>query len=318
MFRTQRKLNRPAIPLVQLLDFVPRPGMRWIVSGKPKPSSEGFSINFKVGPAEQDDIAFHFNPRFVKRQVARNARTNKAWRSDHEDSTPYFPFEKYKHFQVEITCLADGFEVKVNGESFTKFKHRYDLHRITHLNIDGQVDVDSVEFGYVGNDRSIQEPFLTFHNPMSMFTLPLDRRLTRGSEMIITGRATADKFGFNYHCGPDATYDYAFRFSPEFGAQRVVRNSMVRQKWNPNAEFISSYFPFRQRELFTIRCVCHNDKFSVYVNDVHFCDFTYKVPLYRVSYFEIDGGIDIENVTVQWQPMDDPKVQQENWGKPLY
>uniref|UniRef100_H2XU68 Galectin n=1 Tax=Ciona intestinalis TaxID=7719 RepID=H2XU68_CIOIN len=287
MFRTQQLLNRPAIPLVQLLDFVPRPGMRWIVSGKPKPSSEGFSINFKVGPAEQDDIAFHFNPRFVKRQVARNARTNMAWRSDHEDSTPYFPFEKYKHFQVEITCLADTFKVKVNGESFTKFKHRYDLHRITHLNIDGQVDVDSVEFGYVGSDRK------------SMFTLPLERRLTSGYEITIIGRATAHMFGFNYHCGPDPTNDYAFRFFPDFGTQRVVRNFMINKVWNPNPEVISSYFPFRQRELFTIRCVCHNDKFSVYVNDVHFCDFTYKVPLYRISFFEIDGGIDIENITVQ-------------------
>uniref|UniRef100_H2Y7R1 Galectin n=1 Tax=Ciona savignyi TaxID=51511 RepID=H2Y7R1_CIOSA len=260
MFRTQRKLNEPAIPFNQCLEYLLRPGMKWVITGKPTPSIEKFSVNFKAGPAEGDDIALRLNPRFQTRSVVRNARTNGAWRKDFEESTPFFPFEKYKSFRIEITCLADKFKIDVNGDHFANYKHRYDLHQITHLNIDGQVDIDTVEFLYTGTDPNIQEPSVTYYNPTSMFTMKLDRHLKRGTEVIVRGMGR-DVFGMNFHCGPSATDNYAFRFSPEFNAQRVVRNSMIGKVWNPHAEVITSFFPFRQKESFTLRCICDNSKF---------------------------------------------------------
>ncbi|KAL8603608.1 hypothetical protein ACOMHN_005550 [Nucella lapillus] len=138
-----RRLDEPFV------DAVPgklEPG-NWIqVVGAPDDDADRFAVNLQCGPSmENDNIAFHFNPRFSQGEVVRNSREGGDWGSE-ETEQPFFPFEPEDRFELMFVMLGHGFRVFVNHHHFADFDHRMSPNDITHLFLSGSCDYYEPEF----------------------------------------------------------------------------------------------------------------------------------------------------------------------------
>uniref|UniRef100_A0A673N7M5 Galectin n=1 Tax=Sinocyclocheilus rhinocerous TaxID=307959 RepID=A0A673N7M5_9TELE len=95
-------------------------------------NADQFELNFKTGPSENDDIAFHFNAR-MDRKVVMNSFRNRGWEA--EESVSDNPFKKGQPFEMFIVVKSEGYVVKL----YT-FKHRIPLEKVSMLNISGNVN----------------------------------------------------------------------------------------------------------------------------------------------------------------------------------
>lgn len=75
-----------------------------------------FDINLYTGPADGDDIAFHFNPR-IGQYTALNSFRNGQWET--EESAPNKPFTAGAPFYMFVVITPNGYEVSV------KYVHKY-------------------------------------------------------------------------------------------------------------------------------------------------------------------------------------------------
>ncbi|XP_046711921.1 galectin-5-like isoform X2 [Silurus meridionalis] len=114
-----------------------------IIQGEVNPNAERFSINL----ARNEDIAFHFNPRFNEDGIAvlvRNTMINDVWGTE-ERTAPSFPFVPGKPFEVKILCTQTEYKVAVNGAHMFEYKHRFlELDQINHLTILQDVKLTAV------------------------------------------------------------------------------------------------------------------------------------------------------------------------------
>ena len=88
-----------------------------------------FHINLQE---DEDNVAFHFNPRQQGDLVVRNTKEGGDWQEEERD-IPYFPFNEGRTFQIKIEVTSECFRVYVNGRYFLDYAHRMDLHRIRAL-----------------------------------------------------------------------------------------------------------------------------------------------------------------------------------------
>ncbi|XP_077523372.1 galectin-4-like [Amblyomma americanum] len=106
-----------------------------------------FFISFQCG-GHGSDIAFHFSPRFLIKEVVRNSFRNGKWGTE-ERKTHGFPCAPGVNFDLLIRVLDSCFAVAVNGLHYLQFEHRLrPLQRVTHLSVEGDVDVECCKFEY--------------------------------------------------------------------------------------------------------------------------------------------------------------------------
>ncbi|KAH8027701.1 hypothetical protein HPB51_007251 [Rhipicephalus microplus] len=77
-----------------------KPGLMVYVSGRPHSEATSFSLNFQCGGLGSD-IAFHFNPRFHRKEMVRNSFQDGDWGTE-ERKCHGFPFTPGVHFDVLI------------------------------------------------------------------------------------------------------------------------------------------------------------------------------------------------------------------------
>uniref|UniRef100_A0A2H1WC41 Galectin n=1 Tax=Spodoptera frugiperda TaxID=7108 RepID=A0A2H1WC41_SPOFR len=107
----------------------------------PRPSRKPtFGIDFQYN----NDIAFHFNPRFTSNTIVRNHYVGGSWGSPEEDAP--LPLIRGTPFDILFICHYDRFEVIINGAHFCDFFHRVPFHRITNLTVGQDVAIESIEF----------------------------------------------------------------------------------------------------------------------------------------------------------------------------
>lgn len=121
------------------------PGTMVRVSGRPRPNATRFAINFQTGPSlnPRDDLALHLSPCFTPPRVVRNSLRHGAWGLEEAWGTgvvvsPHQPFE------IIILAEHDQFKIAINGGHYCEFKYRISYQEITHLTIDGDVDIDRI------------------------------------------------------------------------------------------------------------------------------------------------------------------------------
>uniref|UniRef100_A0A672N564 Galectin n=1 Tax=Sinocyclocheilus grahami TaxID=75366 RepID=A0A672N564_SINGR len=71
-------------------------------------NADQFELNFKTGPSDNDDIAFHFNPR-MDQKVVMNSFRNGGWEA--EESVSDNPFIKGQPFEMFIVVKSEGYVV---------------------------------------------------------------------------------------------------------------------------------------------------------------------------------------------------------------
>lgn len=131
-----------------------RAGTMVKIQGKVPPQAVRFAINYQLGPTlnPRDDIAIHVSPRFPEGIVTRNHIESMTWGME-ENAGPLW-IQPGQEFEIMILCDYHCYKIAINGRHFTEFAHRLPFIKVTHLVIDGDVEVHSIAYEQVSVDPS--------------------------------------------------------------------------------------------------------------------------------------------------------------------
>ncbi|XP_054565365.1 galectin-9B-like [Eptesicus fuscus] len=117
-----------------------------------------FAVNFQIGFSD-DDIAFHFNPRFEENgYVVCNTKQKGRW--EKEEIKKVNPFQMGKPFEIRFLVESTNFQVMVNGDRFVQYEHRVSLHRVDNISVTGPVRLTHISFqdtGTLSDQKMISE-----------------------------------------------------------------------------------------------------------------------------------------------------------------
>ncbi|KAM9328778.1 galectin-3b [Pholidichthys leucotaenia] len=117
------------------------------INGTIKPSANMITVDMY----KEDDVAFHFNPRFNeggKQVIVRNSRIGKKWGCEErcwDQELKCFPFTQGQPFMIKILCTDDEFKVAVDNKHLLQYKHRVDYRKITKLKIHKDLTLSGVK-----------------------------------------------------------------------------------------------------------------------------------------------------------------------------
>uniref|UniRef100_A0A8D2HGL3 Galectin n=1 Tax=Urocitellus parryii TaxID=9999 RepID=A0A8D2HGL3_UROPR len=287
----------PTLPYNQPIPGGLRIGMSIYIQGVADEKMQRFQVNFAVGQGPGADIAFHFNPRFDGwDKVVFNSQQGGRWGD--EERKRSMPFSKGAPFELVFMILAEHYKVVVNGDPFYEFRHRLPLQMVTHLQVNGDLRLQSINFlggQFTPNQTMMGPP--TF-NPPVPFTARLQGGLTARRTIIIKGYVlpTAKSFAINFKVGSSG--DLALHINPRMGEGSVVRNTCVRGSWGSEERKIA-HNPFGPGQFFDLSIRCGTDRFKVYNNGQHLFDYSHRLPAFQtVDTLEINGDITLSYVQV--------------------
>ncbi|XP_053090626.1 uncharacterized protein lgals4 isoform X2 [Pangasianodon hypophthalmus] len=136
-------VSNPALPYVGAIPGKARPDMAVLFQGAIPADANEFTINFKMGGSDGEDIAFHINPQ-LGHHVTLNSFRNGIWET--EESASDKPFTKGAAFNMFVVIKSEGYEVYVNGLELCTFKHRIPLENVSTLGICGDVSINFIGF----------------------------------------------------------------------------------------------------------------------------------------------------------------------------
>nr|KAF6295966.1 hypothetical protein mMyoMyo1_007678 [Myotis myotis] len=139
----QLSIVNPVIPFSKATPGGLQYGHQIIVKGMFLPScGSSFQVNFQTGFSD-NDIAFHFNPRFEEGgYVACNTRQKGRWGS--EERMMINPFQMGIPFEISFLVENSGFQVMVNGNFFMNYVHRVPFHRVDTISFTGGLEVTQI------------------------------------------------------------------------------------------------------------------------------------------------------------------------------
>lgn len=142
----------PQIPYVGAVEGGLVPGKMVKVQGKVPPDAVRFAVNYQLGPTlnPRDDIAIHISPRFPEGFITRNHISSMAWGPEENEGPMWI--QPGQEFEILILCDHTCYKIAINGRHFTEFNHRLPYQKVTHLVIDGDVDVNSIVYEIVTLD----------------------------------------------------------------------------------------------------------------------------------------------------------------------
>lgn len=117
------------------------PGTCFNVTGHTTPNCERFSINLNIQHPRsgQRDIALHINPRLPQNYIVRNCMCNGTWGTEEVTSPLPFRLRRGHAFAVQVLCTETDFFIAVDGRHFAAFRHRLPYHKVTGLQVFGDV-----------------------------------------------------------------------------------------------------------------------------------------------------------------------------------
>ncbi|XP_068105627.1 galectin-9C-like isoform X2 [Hyperolius riggenbachi] len=112
------------------------------MQGQVHSHAKRFAVNFL---SYNNDIAFHFNPRFDDGNViVCNTMQCGTWGS--EERKKHMPFQKNTFFDISIVVLGHAFQVTVNGQFLLEYRHRVSYQTIQSIQVTGDVNLNCVTF----------------------------------------------------------------------------------------------------------------------------------------------------------------------------
>lgn len=135
----------PIVPFYGSIQGDLQDGLQITVNGTPLYTSETrFSVNFQTGSSD-NDIAFHFNPRFEEGgYVVCNTKQHGCWGP--EERKMQMPFQRGNPFELCFLVQSSAFKVMVNGSLFMQYTHRVPFHRVDTISVIGAVVLSCVSF----------------------------------------------------------------------------------------------------------------------------------------------------------------------------
>ncbi|XP_052697514.1 uncharacterized protein LOC128175728 [Crassostrea angulata] len=251
------------------------PGLQIIVRGRVPWETKEFAINIS-DKKEGGDILLHLKPRPTEGICVRNSFIGGNW-GEEEKWQPDFPFTNGKSFTLKIEVTKDAFRTLVNGKMFADFKHRTDLRKGKFL-----VLREGAEYSAVTYQQRTLIPL----------TSKLPRGLKVGKTIRIRGMCSGQD-GFSISFVDDKGNIY-FQFHPCPQEKCVIKNACFNGNWGKEERKFVPKFPFLPMQYFEASFVLMEDKFTVFVNDEHFEDFTYRGDPENISTLNIKGRVNIQ------------------------
>ncbi|XP_046721195.1 galectin-6-like [Silurus meridionalis] len=295
---------QPVLPYVSTIKGGIKPDMAVIVQGTLPAHAQSFEINFKTGPGDNDDVAYHFNPRIGK-YVYMNSYVRKGW--EEEECVSDKPFIKGAAFQILIIIKTEGYEVYINGIKHCMFNHRIPLNKVSTFAISGDVSIPI--FGFIDNWNTLNLSQSNTKVMGSLISRPLSLPAAVTNPLIQPGLSYMSKikcglrtgmavffqgtiptnckgFEINFKTGESDSDDIAFHFNPRIG-QYVYLNSFRDGSWEKE-ECVSDK-SFNKGAGFYMFFVINSDNYEVYVNGLRLCTFKHRIPVEKVSTLGIRG-----------------------------
>nr|XP_008520813.1 PREDICTED: galectin-9-like isoform X4 [Equus przewalskii] len=135
----------PVVPFSGIIQGGLQDGLQITVIGTILPfNGTRFAVNFQIGSSD-NDIAFHFNPRFENGgYLVCNTKQNGCW--GREERKMHLPFQRGSPFELIFLVQSSHFQVMLNGSPFVQYPHRVPFHRVDTLSINGIVQLFSISF----------------------------------------------------------------------------------------------------------------------------------------------------------------------------
>ncbi|XP_046533813.1 galectin-9C-like isoform X1 [Equus quagga] len=135
----------PVVPFSGKIQGGLQEGLQITVIGTILPfNGTRFAVNFQIGSSD-NDIAFHFNPRFENGgYLVCNTKQNGCWGP--EERKMHLPFQRGSPFELIFLVQSSHFQVMLNGSHFVQYPHRVPFHRVDTLSINGIVQLFSISF----------------------------------------------------------------------------------------------------------------------------------------------------------------------------
>ncbi|KAG8587323.1 hypothetical protein GDO81_005636 [Engystomops pustulosus] len=284
----QGPIYNPPVPFSTQFHSGIHDGTLVIVSGTVLPSGDRFAVNFQCGHSENDDIAFHFNPRYDGGLVVSNTKEHKKWGK--EEHKRELPFHRGQPFEIRILVTHHDYKVSVNRHHFLEYCHRIPVHRVNTLTVNGCVSLSSVEIqGQGGGFPQPQFPSAQMQN-----TIPYKTNIFGGlfpSKVIVIRGAAGAHHPKRFHINLRFGGEIAFHFNPRFDENTIVRNSHLNNSWGKEErQMPSGGMCFAPGHSFVIEIVCEHQHFRVNVNGNHVCNYNHRVPHFQqIDTLEIEG-----------------------------
>jgi hypothetical protein len=119
------------------------PGRVITINGQAASNATRFEFNLLTGNHNGADVAFHLNPRFNQNEAVRNTCQGGGWGA--EEKQGGFPLRPGQHFEIQIICFPDHYQVNANGQPWFTYRHRIPYQQVQALQVKGDVLITSVQ-----------------------------------------------------------------------------------------------------------------------------------------------------------------------------
>nr|XP_005597664.1 galectin-9 isoform X6 [Equus caballus]XP_008520812.1 PREDICTED: galectin-9-like isoform X3 [Equus przewalskii] len=283
----------PVVPFSGIIQGGLQDGLQITVIGTILPfNGTRFAVNFQIGSSD-NDIAFHFNPRFENGgYLVCNTKQNGCW--GREERKMHLPFQRGSPFELIFLVQSSHFQVMLNGSPFVQYPHRVPFHRVDTLSINGIVQLFSISFQ---RQTMIHTPLSApqqMYPPMPFFT-SIPGGLYPSKRIFVSGTVlpSAQRFHINLRSGSDI----AFHLNPRFDENTVVRNTHVNGSWGHEERSLCGKMPFTRGQSFSVCITCEGHCLRVVVDGQHLCDYNHRLKnLPGINNLEVAGDVQLTRV----------------------
>uniref|UniRef100_F6V0F6 Galectin n=1 Tax=Xenopus tropicalis TaxID=8364 RepID=F6V0F6_XENTR len=262
-----------------------------------------FAVNFICF---NNDVAFHFNPRFDKDNIACNTKLSNQWGL--EERTDHMLFGHNEAFEITITVLRSAFKVSVNGDHILEYRHRISYQGIQSLQLNGDITLNKVTFSDPPSQISTapEKQLSVAPNYSIPFQSAIPGRISDGKTVTIEGLVHSDcnRFTVNFLCFNN---DTAFHFNPRFDEDNtIVCNTKLDNKWGSVER--TQLMPFEKDDSFEIIIIIMEHVFQVSVNRKRILEYHHRVSYQGIQSVLVKGDITLLNVTFSEPPAQESPV----------
>ncbi|KAH8414375.1 hypothetical protein KR215_004430, partial [Drosophila sulfurigaster] len=266
-----------------------------------------FSINFCLDD-ENQNTALHVNPRFHRKYIVRNTKTNGVWGPEEVASPIKFPLERGHRFKIQVLVTRENYLISINNQAFAQYNHRLAYESVRVLRIDGDVEINQIYRTFL---NGFPNQFPNFgvrrhHHPVS------DTISSSAAEFSTMQTSKQQQLqliesDFNYfihfYCRfsinfmyDDEEHDIALHISTRLQERSVVRNTKIDGDWGHEDDSSELPFLFRPGAPFTIQVLVTAAYYLISVNGLHFAQYKHRLTFASVRFLKVKG--DVENVQI--------------------
>lgn len=189
----EQPILNPQNPYVGTLHLFP--GTLVKVYCRPRPNATRFAINFQLGPSlnPRDDLALHLSPCFNPPRLVRNSLQHGQWGLEESwgNGSVMSPHQSYEFI---VLVEPTQFRIAVNGAHYCEFKHRVPFEHVSHLSIDGDVDIERITISQTTQPSASYQPSAPPTAPSATSSTPYPPYPVGGTSMPMPGGASGSMY----------------------------------------------------------------------------------------------------------------------------